>query len=407
MSTSTAADRDPGTAGPSLFRTDRELFASMNHTIRTPMTAILGFADLIEQELHEGDERTLREAVRTIRRNGQHLMDVVGAILDVSGIERGVVRPATGPVDLAGLCSGVLDEAAPECRSRGIGLRCVFGGGVPARLVTDGQRVRQMLNTLVANAIRHTESGGIELRVSVRTREAGGDEICFDVIDSGIGMTDEQTVYLADPSVAPTNAEGVSIGLGLSLCHAYARLLGGRIEIRSQLGAGSRFGVVLPLDVPDANEPPIDTGLLRPAAGAGGPAPREFLPLAGGRVLLVEDGPDNQMLLRFLLHKSGADVELAADGQEALAFAADTLADYDLILMDMHMPRMDGYAATGRLRGAGCALPIIALTANALDGDRERCLNAGCDDYLPKPIDHRKLIEVCKQWMLGDRRRAV
>lgn len=405
MSTTNTAGRVPGLPGTNREHSDRELIASMNHTIRTPMTAILGFADLIEHELHEGDPQTLREAVSTIRRNGRQLMDVVGAILDVSGIERGVVRASTGPVDLAGLCGAVLDEASPACRAKGIGLRCVFGGAVPARLITDGQRVRQMLSMLIANAVRYTDSGGIELRVSVRSCPGGGNEIYLDVIDSGIGMTAEQTAYLADPSETPTNHESVTIGLSMSLCHAYARLLGGRVEIRSQLGAGSRFGVVLPLEVPEASGPTIDPGVLHPAPAPGleQAEPREFLPLAGGRVLLVEDGPDNQTLLRFLLHKSGADVELAVDGEEALAFAAD--ADYDLILMDIHMPRMDGYTATDRLRRSGCALPIIALTANAMDGDRERCLAAGCDDYISKPIDHRRMIDICKQWMLGDRTR--
>lgn len=384
------------------------LLASMDRTMRTPMTAILGFADLIEQELPEDGDPTLREAVRTIQRNGRQLMGVIGAILDVSSVGQGETEPATDTVEITGLCRSILGEFASACDAKCIGLRCVLGGAVPGRILGDERRLRQMIASLLSNAVRCTDSGGVELRISTRSGPDDRSEICFDIIDSGIGMTEPQAAALLDPSAGAHDAGGVTVGLGAHLCRAYLRLLGGRMEVRTQLGAGSRIGVVLPLRTPTPDEAPADACVFgAEAAGRdGSAASREFLPLAGARILLVEDGPDNQALLRFLLHRAGADVELAADGQEALAFATDSGGDFDLVLMDMHMPRLDGYGATGRLRERGCELPVIALTANAMRGDRERCIAAGCDDYVAKPIDRLELIETCKQWMLGDRVRA-
>lgn len=387
---------------------DHALLASMDRTMRTPMTAILGYADMIDQELPEDGDPVLREAVRTIQRNGRQLMGLIGAVMDVSGARQGALASTREPVGVGALCRSLIEEFAPVCAAKGIGFRCVLGGAVPERILCDERRLRQMLASLVSNAVRCTDSGGVELRISTRGVEAGEARIRFDVIDSGIGMTEQQAAALADPGARGHDTEGVTVGLGAHLCNAYLGLLGGRMEIRTQLGAGSRIGVSVPLRTPETDEPCEPARVIEAEdAGRAGSAPvREYLPLAGARVLLVEDGPDNQALLRFLLHRAGADVELAADGQEAVAYAGEAEGDFDLVLMDMHMPRLDGYGATRRLRERGCGLPVIALTANAMRGDRERCLEAGCDDYVAKPIDRLELIETCKQWMLGDRVRA-
>lgn len=382
----------------------RPLIDCLHHDIRTPMTAILGFADLIESDLREGrPPAELREAVRTIRRNGRHLLNVVTAILDISGLGGGTDVRAE-PFGLEQLCREVLDAAVESAEKNRLGLRVVFMDGVPAVLRADPARLRLILSGLMSNALRYTDSGGIELRVHARHDPDGPGEVRFDVIDTGIGMTPELVERLTDPARHEGIEDQPAMGLGLHLCHATATLLGGRIEIRSQLGAGSRVTLILPVDPVGTHEATIPPGCVLPAHAE--PHAVEFLPLAGARVLLVEDGPDNQTLLRFLLRRAGADVELAADGQEALEYADGLSDNFDLILMDMHMPRVDGYEATARLRRAGCELPIIALTAHARQGDRQRCLAAGCDDYITKPIDRASLVQTCKKWMLGDLQRV-
>jgi CheY-like chemotaxis protein len=393
---------DPVGAGPGL---SAEMRSRMDRTVRTPMTAILGFADLLEADLPEGAQGAeLREAVRTIKRNGRHLMEIMGTILDISGIEAGRVTPGVAETDTVALCLSVLDAVRDQAASKSLGLRGVFHGAVPSTIRTDAGRLTRLLTTLASNAVRFTDSGGVELRVWTHAGP-DGEEVRFDVIDSGIGMTAEQAAHLANPGAVAPASEQAPVGLGLHLCHAYAALLGGRIEVRSQLGAGSRVGLALPADALRCGPGTVETTALEPTAGpAGGPG--EFLPLAGARVLLVEDGLDNQVLLRLLLRRAGADVELAADGLEALAHADHANHDFDLVLMDMHMPNLDGYRATAQLRDRGCTLPIIALTAMAMAGDRERCLRSGCDDYLSKPIDRGLLVETCKRWMLGDLVRA-
>lgn len=410
------------TARPEHASLSREVLASMGHNVRTPMAAILGYADLIEADLEDGaGPARIREAARSIRRNGQHLMSVVNTILDVSGISAGITRVEPRATPVEALCRSILDEGRARAGERPLGLRVVFAGDrVPSVITTDPDRLRQTLSLLMANAVRFTEHGGVELRVSVREGQGGEREIRFDTIDSGAGMSAAQVARLADPAsdgaligTSMLGAEGGrgQAGLGLHICHAYARLLGGRLEIRSEPGAGSRFTLVLGLCDTDAASEALREATI--SAGSGVPTQStevvgsEFLPLAGARVLLVEDGRDNQILLRFLLGRAGADVELAADGLESLEYVDAISQNFDIVLMDMHMPKLDGFSATRALRERGCRVPIVALTAHAMSGDRDQCLAAGCDDYLSKPIDGAVLIQTCKRWLLGDLRRAA
>lgn len=385
---------------------DPAFLSSVSHELRTPMTSILGFAQIIESEAasgQAGDE--IREAARTIRRNGEHLLELISTILDTSRPDGAAVRPIPfSPVQLA---MGVVDSLAPAARAKRLGLSAVFSGSLPPMVTADQRRIAQILRNLVSNAVRYTETGGVKLRAAFRNLASGQGELRFDVIDSGIGMPPAQVAALSGAnaraaSLAPSCYAGP--GLGLHLSHTLATMLGGRIQVESHLGAGSRFSLILPVEAVEERELVPSGDPYRPIQD--GPQVDEFLPLAGARVLLVEDGPDNQALLRFLLRRAGADVELATDGLEAIEFASGFEADYDLILMDMHMPTMDGYQATRRLRQRGCGLPIIALTAHALEGDRERCLAAGCDDYITKPVNRAALVGSCKRWVLGELERA-
>lgn len=396
----------------------REVLRSMGHNVRTPMAAILGYADMIEADLDDGaGPGQIREAVRSIRRNGQQLMAVINTILDVSGISADITGCERRATPLVDLCRSVLDDGRLRAGDRPLGLRAVFAGDrVPSVITADSGRLRQTLSLLMANAVRFTEHGGVELRVGVREGVAGAREIRFDTIDSGSGMPAAQVARLADPSCqtpgsggldTPATEAGTRPGLGLHICRAYAELMGGRLEIRSEPGAGSRFTLVLPLSEADAASEPVAERTITASTLKSDVVSAEFLPLAGARVLLVEDGPDNQILLKFLLGRAGADVELAADGLESLEYVEAISENFDLVLMDMHLPNLDGYATTRALRQRGCGLPIVALTAHAMQGDRDACLAAGCDDYLPKPIDGTVLVQTCKRWLLGDLRRAA
>lgn len=381
--------------------------SNFSHELRTPMTSILGFAQIIESEAangQAGDE--IREAARTIRRNGEHLLELISTILDTSRPE-GAAEARPMPFSPVQLAVDVVDAMAPAARAKRLGISAVYAGSLPTAVTADERRIAQILRNLVSNAVRYTETGGVKLRAAFRNLASGQGELRFDVIDSGIGMPPAQVAALSGAnaraaSLSPSCYAGP--GLGLHLSHTLAAMLGGRIQVESHLGAGSRFSLILPVEAVEERELVASADPYRPIQD--GPQVDEFLPLAGARVLLVEDGPDNQALLRFLLRRAGADVELATDGLEAIEFASGFEADYDLILMDMHMPTMDGYQATRRLRQRGCGLPIIALTAHALEGDRERCLAAGCDDYITKPVSRAALVGSCKRWVLGELARA-
>jgi signal transduction histidine kinase/CheY-like chemotaxis protein len=368
--------------------------ASMSHEIRTPMTAILGYAELLlDPRLSENDRR---EGMLTIRRNCEHLLSVVNDILDISKIEAGqmtVERISCSPrLILEQVCSLMNVRAA----SKGLMLEKHIEGSLPAGVRTDPTRLRQILLNIVGNAVKFTESGGVHIRVEY---VPGAEQLRFDVSDTGIGIAAEQMAGLfkaySQAEVSTARRFG-GTGLGLSISKRLATLLGGDITVRSEAGKGSTFSVVILAEaVPGAAEESAEFVIPECVAKATSMPPS----LVGSRILLAEDGVDNQRLISFHLRKAGAQVEIAPNGAAAIERANVGRTGPDVILMDMQMPEMDGYEATQRLRAAGCTTPVIALTAHAMGGDRERCIAAGCDDYLGKPIDRSKLLEVCARWL--------
>ena len=251
------------------------------------------------------------------------------------------------------------------------------------------------MNNLVSNAVKFSEDGGVEI---VSSYTDSGGELTIAVRDTGIGMSRAQCEMLfqaftqADSS---TTRRFGGTGLGLSICALLTQSMGGRIDVESKPDRGTEFRVHLPVAVlaPAGVREDGHTGNRRGSAATA---------LAGQRVLLVDDGRDNQRLIGLYLKRAGATVSAAADGLaavEAVAEAEQSGKSFDLILMDMLMPVMDGYTATQSLRGQGCAIPIVALTANAMSGDRNKCLEAGCDDYLSKPVAPRDLVRTCQRWI--------
>ena len=255
--------------------------------------------------------------------------------------------------------------------------------------------MRQILLNLVGNAIKFTESGTVRLILAFRQLPDELPWVTIRVEDTGIGMSTEQVANLFTPfsqADTTTTRRFGGTGLGLTISKRLAKLFGGDIEVTSEPDVGSAFDLILPVSVLP------DTEFVSELPPRPNTTQRAQMPRLVGRVLLVEDGPDNQKLISLALEKAGAEVEIAENGQAAVERIADGEA-FDVILMDMQMPVLDGYSATRRLRDLGCSCPIVALTAHAMPGDRERCLEAGCTDYETKPIRRRQLLETLGRFL--------
>jgi len=388
-------------------RAKSEFLANMSHEIRTPMNAILGFAQVVAEDgdLGVAPQRRL-DAVATIRRNGEHLLAVVNDILDLSKIEAGKMTADMQPTSPIQIVDDVAMLLKDRARGKGITIGVDVEGLIPRSFSCDPLRLRQILVNLIGNAVKFTEVGQVSIRLCYDASDAAKPVIKFAIRDTGIGMTEAQATRLfesfhqADTSV--TRRFG-GTGLGLRISKRLAQILGGDIDVASEYGIGSLFTLILPA----GNIAPADL-VGADTARAAAPADRkeQEVPsgsLAGVRVLLAEDGPDNRRLLTHHLIKAGAIVIAAVNGLEALAaMCANASPDaplldtppVDMILMDMQMPEMDGYTATAILRSRGCTLPIVAITAHSMQGDRERCVAAGCSDYVTKPIDRLTLLDL-------------
>jgi PAS domain S-box-containing protein len=384
--------------------------ANMSHEIRTPMTAILGFTDVLLDEA--GDELPNDAPLRTIRRNAEYLLELLNDVLDLSKIEAGELaleRVRCSPVQIA---RDVIDLMEIRVRGRDVQLVTDIAEPFPESLLSDPTRLKQILVNLVGNSIKFTQHGAITIAMQLEASAPGAD-VCerrflLRVTDSGIGMSPEQIAKLFRPftqaDVSTTRKYG-GTGLGLTICKTFVERLSGTISVTSQPGVGTTFTVCLPLIDPAFS-------LARAAAT---PAPKtettvhaNFRLPAKSRVLLAEDGADNQRLFSFLLKKAGAELTIVGDGVEAVSkatAAAQAGEPYDAILMDMQMPLMDGYEATRQLRSMGYVDPIIALTAHAMAGDRDKCLKAGCDDYARKPVQRQELLETLDRLISSGRLR--
>ncbi|WP_419192988.1 PAS domain S-box protein [Kolteria novifilia] len=379
-------------------RAKSEFLANMSHEIRTPMTAILGFADIVLQEARiEGVSPTWLDALDTIKRNGEHLVQIINDILDLSKIEAGRLSVDRSAIPLRRFIDEVVSMMRIRADTKGLRLTTEYQGAVPAVVESDATRLRQILINLLSNAVKFTDAGSVVLRVSLTDKEM----IRFDVADTGIGLTPQQQVSIFSPfsqADASTSRRFGGTGLGLTICQRLTTLLQGTITVESKPGSGSTFSVEIPAGRLDG-VPLLEDSLAGGHVAGGHLADEQKKPISY-RILLAEDGPDNRRLISFHLRKAGAKVILAHDGQAAVeaSLAARAAGEpFDVILMDMQMPILDGYQATRVLRANGIREPIIALTAHAMAGDREKCENAGCDDYLSKPIDHRELSRVIKQ----------
>ncbi len=387
-------------------RAKSEFLANMSHEIRTPMTAILGYTEMLVREEgldHAPPSRV--EALQTIERNGRYLLNLINDILDLSKIEAGkleIERTGCSPVEVLDDVTRLMQLRAQE---KNLPLEIGSIGGIPERIVSDPARLRQILINLVGNAIKFTERGKVRVTAKLCQNSEDSPQLRFDVSDTGIGMSERQLEKLFEPfTQADSSTTRVfgGTGLGLAISQRLAEMLGGTIFVTSELGRGSTFSVTIetgPLDnVALAENPHVGKSVSRSNAMTQLP---EFATL-NCRILLAEDGPDNQRLFSFLLRKAGAEVIVAENGRIAvdqIVAACDQCTPFDIVLMDMQMPVLDGYSATRELREAGYEVPIVALTGHAMGGDAEKCLAVGCDGYATKPIDRDTLLHTIVRYL--------
>jgi signal transduction histidine kinase/DNA-binding NarL/FixJ family response regulator len=365
-------------------RAKSSFLANMSHEIRTPMTAILGYADMMLQSEQTLSDR--QECLQIIRRNGDHLIDLIGDILDISKIEAGKMEVERQMSPLPRLLVEAVSLLRPRAAEKGLGFRILFDGPTPEQIFTDPLRLRQIVMNLTANAIKFTDRGFVEL--TVKCVPSGTSSIIqIDVRDTGIGMTEKQIARLFQPF---TQADGSTTrkfggtGLGLAISQRLARLLGGDIVVQSHPGLGSTFGFTVDGGSLEGIRMLTDLkeSMLLPSPGSPAQTPPKIKLF--GRILLAEDGLDNQRLISSRLRAAGADVVIVDNGRAAVEIVCEQ--SFDVIVMDMQMPQLDGYGAASELRRRGCTIPIIALTAHAMADDRGKCIRAGCTDYVTKPI---------------------
>ena len=387
-------------AAEAATRAKSQFLANMSHEIRTPMTAILGFAEnLLAPGISESDRV---DAAETIRRNGNHLLQLINDILDLSKIEAGKLMVEHIPCSPAAIVADVQSLMHDRAERKNVTFEVSLHAHVPNRIQSDPTRLRQILINLVGNAIKFTPSGVVRLAAGMTVDDGPEPMLSFEVIDTGIGMTEEQVASLFSPfsqADASTTRRFGGTGLGLAISRRLAEKLGGRITVQSRLGQGSAFRVLVP------------TGLAKDLEPISGPdvVAREksnetvemtsdvLASLVGRRVLVAEDAPDNQRLIRVVLEKAGVEVVTAENGRIARDMAMASLASgrpFDLVLMDVQMPQLDGHQATRQLRARGYTRPIVALTAHAMDSECKQCLDAGCDGFATKPITRAKLLTI-------------
>lgn len=368
-------------------------FAMMSHELRTPLNAVIGLTDLLLRSPLNNDQQSLLE---TVKQSGSSLLNIINDILDFSKIEASKIDLEQNSLEIAALIESVLKILSTQTREKGLELRFIVDPALPDTIRGDEARIRQILFNLISNAVKFTDHGTIEIRASIAEANSDGLLVRFSVRDPGIGITTDAQARLFEPfsqADSSTTRKFGGTGLGLAISKKLAELMGGDMGLESEVGKGSLFWFTIfsPLHDP--------TLIERPAQPALPELPIQTAILPASRILLVDDNAVNQMVAARMLEILGYHVDVASDGAEAVE--AVKRQPYDLLFMDCEMPEMDGYQATALIRqmevNTGQRRRIIAMTANAMAGDREKCLDAGMDDYVAKPIQLETLQAVIER----------
>ncbi|QDU17795.1 Autoinducer 2 sensor kinase/phosphatase LuxQ [Gimesia maris] len=383
-------------------RAKSEFLANMSHEIRTPMTAVLGYTDLLIEESW-GRPGSI-QLLDVIKRNGHYLLELINDILDLSKIESGNLTIETIQFSLLEKMKEIQSLMKVRAELRGLHFKLSFEGTLPVEIQSDPTRLKQILINLIGNAIKFSPDGGkVSVETSFLNSSADNPLLEFKISDTGIGMTAEQIAMLYQPFVqadSSTTRKFGGTGLGLAISKRLAEMLGGDLTCESVPGEGTVFTLTIGIGNPETlkfHENPQDKFRQIPVIQQDPELPAgdsETMNLGPCTVLLAEDGVDNQRLISMLLKKEKAHVVLAENGDIAVRRALNAEQQgkpFDVILMDMSMPVLDGYGATRKLRELGIETPIIALTAHAMTGDRQKCIDAGCSDYATKPVNREKL----------------
>ncbi len=363
-------------------RAKSEFLANMSHEIRTPLNAVIGFTDLLASEKLTEEQNSYVEIVCEA---GKNLLSLINDILDFSKIEAGKLQAELSYCSLNDFLDNIESLMRPNAEKKGLDFEIITSSNLPKMVYTDSTRLRQCLINLLSNAFKFTESGYVYLKIST---EKSGDKdwIRFDVEDSGIGIASEKLGLIFESfsqADGSTTRKYGGTGLGLAITKSLSGLLGGGVTVKSTVGEGSVFSIVVPAGLDVKLEQTLETRYAQPHPIVS--STEKF----SGRVLVAEDNISNQTLTKVLLEKMGFEVVICENGEEAVEKACSET--FDIILMDMQMPVMNGYKATRVLRHKSITTPIIAVTANAMKGDANKCIEAGCDNYLAKPVNYNAL----------------
>ena len=369
-----------------------EFLANMSHEIRTPMNGIIGFTDILTDENLTEQQK---EYVGIIKTAADSLLVLINGILDFSKIEAGKLKTEVIEFNLSPLLKDITYLMRPQADKKGLEFEVIRSEGVPETMRSDPVRLRQCLFNLLSNALKFTSQGHVFLRVTAEQKD-GRSFIRCAVEDTGIGIPEDKqkSIFEAFSQVdGSMTREYGGTGLGLAITMELTLLLGGQISLESEIGKGSVFSVTVPVVLPSENAILDKSGKSNKNTVPKGPEPQS------GAVLVADDNKTSEVLVTLLLEKLGFEVTAVSDGAEAVDEALTK--SFDLILMDMQMPSVDGYEATKILRDKGVTSPIIAVTAYALEGDRDKCISAGCDDYVSKPINKDRLYEIVGKYVQG------
>ena len=377
-------------------RAKSDFLANMSHDIRTPMNGVIGMTHLLLDTDLSPEQRDYAE---TVRGSAESLLNILNDILDYTKIEAGKLELENIDFDLADLLADIASLLAPRAKDRGVVFRCTLPPDVPPRLRGDPGRVRQILLNLAGNAVKFTKEGEIAVDVSLLEEEADSARLLFSVADTGIGIPAEKQAHLFEKftqaDTSTTRRYG-GTGLGLAIAKDLTGRMGGEIGVTSEEGRGSEFWFTVRLGRAESEGEAGAPGLENVAASIAS------LYHGDGRVLLAEDNPANAEVATGILGKMGLQVDIAANGDDALSLLAQK--PYDLVLMDLQMPKVDGFEVTRRLRASGPdavnrEVPVIAMTARVMQDDRERCFAAGMNGHLRKPVSPRELAQVLHHWL--------